>query len=424
MPKSERHTSANESKSNENKNIDSSIFEDNIFSNLRWLNKDKKLLKFQIDNIDVSILNSIRRTILGNIENVSFDFSATGTENTIFYKNTSPLHNEFLAHRLCLIPICFTPNEIIDFDTDDYTFILNLKNTTNEVIDVTSKHIIIKDKDDNIMKDSFRDRVFPKNIITGDYILINKLKPNIFDISKGDEIDIKMKAIKNTAGYHTSFCPVSICLFYNIIDEMKANKFLNESIKKNPSFDKDIFNKLEKQKHYYTNDYNEPNKFEFIIQSECLLKPEYIFLKGMLVLNENLEKFKTKIINNEFEEDSTSMAEDNIFIHQLTIKTDSYSIGCTLGNLIQSLFCNKFVNNSLHDKDKNLTFIGYNMPHPLDNSLIIKLQFNKIMDKKLNNFIIDGIDDIQFDLNNIIKTWFNISKLNEDKNYAKDLLNI
>jgi DNA-directed RNA polymerase subunit L len=144
----------------------------------------------------------------------------------------------------------------------------------------------------------------------------------------------------------------------------------------------------------------------------------------MLVLNENLEKFKTKIINNEFEEDSTSMAEDNIFIHQLTIKTDSYSIGCTLGNLIQSLFCNKFVNNSLHDKDKNLTFIGYNMPHPLDNSLIIKLQFNKIMDKKLNNFIIDGIDDIQFDLNNIIKTWFNISKLNEDKNYAKDLLNI
>jgi DNA-directed RNA polymerase subunit L len=419
------------------KNVDT-VLDERIFSNLRWLNKDKKLLKFQIDNIDVSIINSIRRTILSDIENVSFDFSATGTENTIFYKNTSPLHNEFLGHRLCLIPICLTPDEIIDFDTDNYTFILKVKNTTNEVIDITSKDIIIKDKDDNIMKESFRDRVFPKNIITGDFILINKLKPNMFDITKGDEIDIKMKAIKNTAKYHTSFCPVSICSFYNIIDEIKANKVLNERIKNNATFDKEIFNNLEKQKYYYTNDYNEPNKFEFLIQSECLLKPEYIFLKGIFVLNDKLENFKTKIINNEFEEDTSQSDIDNeIFIYELTIKDETH----TIGNLIQSMFYNKFIknNSSVLNKEagaiqQNLTYIGYNMPHPLDNSLIIKLQFNKLMDhlnspsdsdKKSNsaikNFIIDGIDNIQFDLNNLIKIWFNISKLFENKDYAKDL---
>ena len=56
--------------------------------------KDNRLV-FKIKNIDVSILNSIRRVILSEIPNIAFEFEPYNIDNQkiIIYKNTCPLHN-------------------------------------------------------------------------------------------------------------------------------------------------------------------------------------------------------------------------------------------------------------------------------------------------------------------------------------------
>lgn len=389
----------------------------NPFSSLIRTNNDK-YIQFNIENIDVSIINTLRRIILSEIENVGFDFSPISTENTIFYKNTSPLHNEFLAHRFAMIPLNFTPDEILDFNKDNYKFILKKKNTTSEIIDVTTEDILIFDNDGNEYNRKFRDQIFPKNYITNDYVLINKLKPNIFDPEKGDELDVELYAIKNIAKKHSSFSGVSICTYINVIDIAKAEKNLNAKINKMNLNDsakileyKNNFKNLDQQKYFHTNQYNEPNLFCFKLHSECYIKPEYIFLKAFEVLDTRLENLKTKLNNNEFTDSYST--ENNIY--DIAVKDETH----TIGNLIQTLFYNKFIREDLKEK---LIYIGYNIPHPLDNTLIFRFIFATNMKNQIKEFIIEGIEYIQLELKELAKKWFEISQLN--KSYAKDIENI
>ena len=71
--------------------------------------KDKllvdKTLKFQLHGdekygLDKSLINGIRRTLLTDIKSIAMD-----PENMIIEKNTGSLHNEFLKHRISLIPL-------------------------------------------------------------------------------------------------------------------------------------------------------------------------------------------------------------------------------------------------------------------------------------------------------------------------------
>jgi DNA-directed RNA polymerase subunit L len=379
------------------------------FSNLI---RKRNHLEFDIDNVDLSIINSIRRIILSEIENIAIEFSPIGSDKVEIKTNTGPLHNEFLLHRLSLVPICLTPNEIINFKSDDYTFLLKKKNTTNSIIDVTTNDIQILDSEGKEILGKKKEEIFPKNPITQDYVLITKLKPNLFDITDGNEIDIKMNAVKNIGKKYSGFSVVSKCSFYNIVDETKAKKVFIDLKKSNTKYLIEDFNNLEKQKCFYTNRLNEPNKIKFQLKSECLLKPEYIFIKGFLVLEKRLENFKKKILDDDYEFNYTKENE----IYEFIIKDEDH----TTGNLLQDQFYNKFI---IEDNKEVLKFIGYNMLHPLDASLIIKLQFTKELElDNIKEFIKNGINLIEDKLNLLIKEWFAISKLDND--YALDLENL
>lgn len=378
-------------------------------SKLRHEKKNNSLLRFEIYNVDLSILNSLRRIILSEIENVAFRFSSTGSQDIKFNSNTSPLHNEFLAHRLSMVPICLSPNQIIDFEQNDYKFTLIKKNTSNEILDVTSNDIKVVDKHGNSIDETL---FFPKNLITSDYILINKLKPNIFDQSKGDELNIEMVASKDISKTNSGFSPVSVASFYNLVDESKCQKILNEKLKLIDESQKSdyvlSFNNLEKQKYYYTNEYNEPNKFEFFIQTECALKPEYIFLKAFIVLQEKLENFKNRLIN-----DICNISYDSdTNIIEIKVVNETH----TLGNLIQSLFYNLYIRD---DNKRDLKFVGYHNPHPLSNEIIFRFGFNNNSEKIFKKFIVSGIETIQEHLISLANEWFEISSLSRD--YAKDI---
>ncbi len=62
------------------------------------LEANEKNLLLIIEDVDVSIVNAIRRAILTEVPTVA-------VEDVIFYENDSPLHDEILALRIGLIPI-------------------------------------------------------------------------------------------------------------------------------------------------------------------------------------------------------------------------------------------------------------------------------------------------------------------------------
>ena len=72
---------------------------------------------FQIDNIDLSIINAIRRIILSEIPVVAFYGEDEPTIEILF--NSSPLHNEFMIHRIGLIPIHINEEITENYIDDD-----------------------------------------------------------------------------------------------------------------------------------------------------------------------------------------------------------------------------------------------------------------------------------------------------------------
>ena len=113
------------------------------FNNFEYLDSDT--FTFNIDNFDCSFANAIRRIIVGEVPTIGFR-TEYGRESDIkIRKNTSALHNEFLAHRLSLIPVHYNYTKFDDFDPNKYEFVLQKKNNTSKTIDVTTGDIVVKD---------------------------------------------------------------------------------------------------------------------------------------------------------------------------------------------------------------------------------------------------------------------------------------
>jgi len=386
------------------------------FQDLQSINPHK--VRFTIKGVDLAYVNSVRRIILAEIPSVAFFFDPFNQQRSdINIKvNTGVLHNEFLGHRISLVPLCFDENEIHNYDPTKYKFILTKKNTTSSVINVTSKDFRIFDENDKDLGEQLREKLFPKNDITKDYILITKLKPNLYDVGNGEEIDVECRASVDVAKTHARFSCVSQCSYFNAIDEALAAKTLAEKIEECKKTQKNIdqakarFETLEKYRCFKRNEFDEPNEFEFTIESECRLWPTYLFYKGWVVLQEKLNAFAKNLTD----EDNDAVVVkkvgtiDNFF--QIEIKKEDH----TLVNVVQSEIYNKQIRSK--GLDTVLEYIGYTQPHPLDQLIYIKLKFRaeKIMEvDDVKKFVQECTKDIVKDVIRLKSEWVSFSKLDK-----------
>ena len=101
--------------------------------------------EFVLSNTDASVANALRRVIIAEVPTVAIDL--VEIEN-----NTTVLNDEFLAHRLGLIPLISDhavmmkrPFEVTDPDNDlaDIYFTLDVKCTTDQTLAITTDDLIL-----------------------------------------------------------------------------------------------------------------------------------------------------------------------------------------------------------------------------------------------------------------------------------------
>ena len=235
-------------------------------------------IKFVLYDTDLSIANALRRILLAEIPTLAIDL--VEIEN-----NTSVLCDEFLSHRLGLIPL--TSSAIRKFlYTRDCTCMqncpgcsvelnLNVKCTDDSTLEVTSRSLI-----------SQHPEVYPCFQNEEDNgILIAKLRKN-------QEIRMKCIAKKGIAKEHAKWAPVSAVGFeYDPDNELRHTTYwVEEDMDK--EWPKSQYSTREKYPVNETFDPNaKPDKFYFTVETIGSMQPSEVVLSAFQVLQEKLGTF-------------------------------------------------------------------------------------------------------------------------------------
>lgn len=329
--------------------------------------KGKKLrsLKFQIKgDFDVALINAIRRISIANLSVYCF------SRNTIEFKINQNHNHDFLSMRFSLLPLNTTEfqkmEEMPGFELEKVFAELNVANDSEisgDFKSVYSDDFHIYSGDDKTLLDTSKLITIPK-------ILLLKLKP-------GERISCSIGVMKGTHKENGGmFSPVSKCLYYFEPDETELSK-MERSI-------------LDKEKIYLKNKSGNPSIYNYEIETDGQLPVEGIFSMAC--------DYAVELIRSKQDEIKKIDVSSSVSIKTSPTNMQGYDFifensDDTLGNLIQTFGL----------KDKDIKYIGYNIPHILDKKLFIRISLGddisrSVYEKKLidiGNEIIKSIQKLK-----------------------------
>ena len=158
------------------------------------------LVNFTLSNTDLAFANSLRRTILAEVPTMAIDLVEIET-------NTSVLADEFIAHRLGLIPLNSKQIEDVlytrDCDCDQYcencsvTLEMRAKCTGDEIMKVYARDLVAAEPRPNEW--------------VGNPVITDEQGhgPVICKLRKGQEVKMKCVAKKGIAKEHAKWAPTA-----------------------------------------------------------------------------------------------------------------------------------------------------------------------------------------------------------------------
>lgn len=331
------------------------------------IHEDKGKLTFTLSNVNVSIANALRRIIIAEIPTYGFKTVPHNENEVNIYRNTTRLNNEILKQRISCLPIHNIhklPNH--EETHKDLLFELDMKNNSNNIVYVTTEHIKIKNtKTDSYLSDSDRNKIFPPNKQTGDYILICRLKPKISDEIPGEELKFSATISSNKSIENNMF-NVSCTCFYNFTpDKIAQNKEWNEYEKTL----KNIKNRDIEKKNWYNHHglrYYLKDSFDFTIESVGVFTNTELYKKGTNIMIEKLKNCSSKLDDNTFLIEESKSTIENCY--DVILKNEDY----TLGKVVEYfMYDNYFENNNI------LSYVGFRKNHPHDDYSVLRLGFKK-----------------------------------------------
>lgn len=381
--------------------------------------KHNYYVEFEVGNIQTSMANAIRRLIISEVKSVGFRTEPYESCQIKIIENDTPLHNQFVLHRLSMIPIHVAKPVNFDVDIDDYIFIIDVVNDTNSIIDITTKDFKIKRISTNkFLPQEEVKQFFPPDPITGDYILINRLRSKYFVPSKTlsqevvDEMGkvftkktedvmkfyIEGKACISNGKENGHFCPTSCAAYINTVDNAKSKLALKNYIDKELENAKDNnitpmtteqltrrFELTEKARSFYTNNRDEPNVFTFKIETVGVIPPLIIFHRAIDILKEKINNFISNLINENEEIITINPSIQLNGGYDIIIKDEDD----TLGNILQTHLCLLYADYIIPKAQRKLQFIGYKRPHPLENYIILAIHGSN--NEKITSLLSDVI---------------------------------
>lgn len=344
---------------------------------------EEKNLQFTLSNVNVSIANAIRRTILSDIPMVVFKTTPYEENKSNFITNTSRLNNEILKQRLSCIPIYIENLEIENLE--DYIVEVNVSNETESIIYVTTQDFkIIHVKDNKVMDERSRKIVFPPWVsLDGieNYIEFARLRPRISETIPGEKLHFTCTFSYANAKENSMYNCVSVSSYGMTPDTAKQQQYLAEL--KREEKDESKLKMLEKnwlllEGQRIVID----NSFDFIIQTIGVYSNKDIVKKACLVIIQKLENVMKEL---EINMDLIKVSENTLAnSYDIILENEDYTIGKVIEYILYSRL--------FEGENKILNFCGFKKQHPHHDFSIVRIAFIENIEKEqIKEIIIEKI---------------------------------
>jgi DNA-directed RNA polymerase subunit L/DNA-directed RNA polymerase alpha subunit len=342
------------------------------------------VLRFVIEPTAVGYANTLRRTMITDVETIAFraDITETGTTSDVLItKNSTPLSNEMLAHRIGLIPIHV--ENPLDWKPEEYSFSLNVSNDSSDALDVVAGDIQVLKKRGAEEEPLIVPNVqfFHPDPVTHDTALLTVLKGKLAS-QEAETVQFSAVATMGTGRENAAFMPVtSRCAYgYSKDDDPERKKeiftlWLNKhkkvnatELEANPTRKAELereFETMEVQRCYKKDERGEPYSFDFIVESVGVLSPSYIVRRALEVLQAKVLRYASIDSGDLPESLKVRPADARMKGFDFVFQKEDH----TMGNLLQTWMEQNLMNEGV----EQITFVGYKVPHPLRDEMVLRV---------------------------------------------------
>lgn len=341
-------------------------------------------LEFLLNDSEVFVANAIRRNAISSIATLAFFdenlHDNSDSSNIQIEKNTGALHNEVLKHRLVLLPIFQSPDDVPDFHKYRFNICRGGSGRTSDVTtaDITGTyHAGVGEEggEGGKRRELSREELdaFFVSPATGcGYILITRLRPT-------EELRVRLRLSKGTAKEHATFSPVSKCVYINEVDPQKVKEAVSGAEAAGKPLCLKLLECHDKYRLFSTNAMGEANRFRFSIEPIGQRKAHDVVLSAIDLLRQDthalLQRLSTSSAT-EVEVSCSENIEDNVAVD---IRCPCLDHG--LANLVNGFIYNReFPQQEGQESQEGqgqLSYFGFHKPHPLEDAIVFRLVLAK-----------------------------------------------
>ena len=232
---------------------------------LTKMTEERGTTKFTLANIDVSVANAIRRTILTDLPVIAVRTETHAINQCRVEINTGQMHNEMLLQRISCVPVHTMDAEFCD----RYQLELDVANTGDVYLYVTTEPFRLRDlHSGQLIAPEKSQKIFPPDKITGDYIHLLTLQPAIGAIP-GEKIKLTARFQWTSAADNGMFVAATAAYGYTQ-DTEKSREEWNRREAEMQAENVDEADIVAAKSDFYNLDaarYFVPNSFDFSVQS-------------------------------------------------------------------------------------------------------------------------------------------------------------
>ena len=335
--------------------------------------EENNRLRFHISDINVSLVNGLRRTILTDIPVFVFKTTPHEENQADIIVNKTRFNNEIIKQRLSCVPIHI---DDLTIPYDNLEVEINKKNDGTDTIFVTTEDFKIRDtQTDKYLEQEQVKKIFPPFITpdkTEHYIDFLRLRPRLGEAISGEEIKINAKISIGDAKEQGMYNVVSTCTYSNHFDEETANSvwedIKREKQQENSNMDSAELERLKQNwmllegKRYYVKD-----TFDFMIETVGIYKNNKLIKKACQIIKYQLEKIGAG-------ENITITKSDNTMdnSHHIILKNKDY----TIGKILEYGLYNKYYE-EVAPGSEVISYVSFFKKHPHDDDGILKVSFTE-----------------------------------------------